>query len=190
MSEDAVTETDEANETSEDTDAQDDLDTLLKTYEESESEEKKDSKEQPDNVALLEELRRERQEREAEKTQKDLQNAVDTIKEHGVDIPDKYIRGALYDLADTDPRFSKAWVNRSSNPRQFNKVLKTLAKELKDDFLDKDLTDTKNDVVSAVKGASKEKGSEEMSEKELRSKILKMNDQEFEKYKRDALKNL
>lgn len=66
-------------------------------------------------------------------TETALKDAVTTVKtaaEALKGLPDKLIRGALYDQADSDPRFMQAFMGRHKNPESWNRVLSAFAQNL------------------------------------------------------------
>ena len=171
MNEQAVTETDTATQATEETDAQD-LDQLLnefdqetKTKEESETDEARQ---------LLVEL-------QTERTERDVEKAVNFIKEEGVDLPESTIMDMIYGRAARDPRFAEAFVQRNRNSDQFKKVLKTFAKSLAQPKNDEDLTKTRKEVVSAVSNASKSPAEEPLD----RTAVAALSDADFNMLKRN-----
>jgi len=68
-----------------------------------------------------------------EATEAALKEAVTTVKTAAdalKGLPDKLIRGALYDQADSDPRFMQAYMGRHKNPESWGKVLNAFAQNL------------------------------------------------------------
>lgn len=155
------------------------LETVLQEFE-AETEPEK-AQEQLNDKARLDRLEQAERDRVKERTIEDVNKAAKDIKtELGVNLPDIFIRGALLAKAEEDPRFLSAWQKRTEDPSKFTKVMKAFAKELKDSFPDTSLTETRNDVISAVKSAATHKVSDGPSKADL----AKMTDAEFAEHKR------
>lgn len=173
-------------------DAQD-LDSLLNEYDEaepqsSESKEAKDSSpEEGEDIKSVVSYVKSVQERELrQQTEADVKKAVETIKD-GFDIPlpDRVVRGVLLDMADQNPKFLRAWSDRHENPAGFNKVLKAIQAQLKQEFgslPDKTLSDERNALASAVRGATK---STTVDEPDDLSNVASKSDAEFNKMLRE-----
>ena len=86
----------------------------------------------------------------------------ETIQEVRGDIPadfmdDDMVEGWLDAQARKDPRLAQAFLQRETNPRQWNKVKAALGKQLNDRFKklpDRQATDDREAVAAAVRGAS------------------------------------
>lgn len=172
MNEQAVTETEAEKPTGEGEGAQD-LDTLLKDYEE-----KVETKQEPDDTEnrLTDEDRNEIREFKKQRLEADINNAVETVRDNlETKLPDWIINGALQYLAIYDNRFQNAWTKRSENKGNWNRVLQGVAQKIANELPDFQSTETRNQVVAAVKGASVRKAdSGEMGD------LSKMSHQEFE----------
>ena len=176
MSEQTPSETDTETQSAE-AETEVDLDSLLQDYETETKPEK--TEEQPNIVEINNFIR----EQTAERTERDIKSAMETVKNNmEIKLPDRLIRGALLVQAE-DPRFIKAWENRKTNPGQYEKILKSIAKEISNDLPDFQATETHNEVVSAVKGASQKKS----TEGELPD-FNKMSDNEFNIWKSRGLR--
>lgn len=135
--------------------AQDELDTLLAQYDEGKSEDKP-KVEQPDPVYQW--AARQMQEQAKKSTDEGITEAIKLVKsESGTQLPDRLIRGYLEALNLEDGRIGSAFKERSKNPDNWNKVLKSAAKQLaKDlsDLPDQTLTQDRDVVTAAVRSAS------------------------------------
>lgn len=173
----AVTETNAETPSVEEEGAQDNLETLLQDYEEEVKGEEKET--DSDISSVVKYIEEERQRKEQETVQADIKTAVDTVKENlEGDLPDWMIEGALQHKAANDARIRNAWVKRGENPKGWNSVLKALAKDISSELTDKQSTETRNEVVAAVKGASQKTTEPEVPD------LGKMSDQDFEMWKR------
>lgn len=192
MTEQAVVEqTEEQSQTaSEEAGAQDmDLDTLLKEFEVEPPETKADEepKLSPDDVREAVRFARESRERSArEATDKAISEAVKVAKDELTDLPvelsDRAVRGLLEAYAGENPKFTQAFVNRHKNPDAWNKALRVVAKDFRNDFspVDRNATDDREAIASAVRAASTPaQRSEETPD------WGRMSDAEFNRRKRD-----
>lgn len=180
-----------ANETApiETVDSAQDLDSLLNEFDASINSTQTKEPEQPNTNELIEFVREEREvrtkQREEEikqQTANDIKSAVSVISEEleGLNLPERLIRGALYDKAENDPRFLQAWTNRSQDPKTFNKILKSFAKEVKGDFdnvPDRQATEDREALAAAVRSANTRSAEPETVD------VTTMSDQEFHAYK-------
>lgn len=178
---------------------EDDLDTLLSQYEdesgESESEPEgkgeADSGEKDEVLKAHEEIKQWRAEQAKERFEKDVGKAVEAIRgELDPEIfDDALVRGWLEAQAQYDPRLSAAWSQRSQDPKTFQKVLEKLQGKFQKKFSslpDKSLSEDREAVTQAVRGASKQApAAEEIDHSDVRN----MSDQEFEQWKSRQMKS-
>ena len=141
----------------EDIGAQDELDTLLAQYDEGQEPTEPPAEKPSEPVvdkrvdALL-----------ARERDNDINNAIDTIMDEvsDVQIPKSMVKGYLFAKESEDPRIGKAFDNRFSDPAGWNRILKGIAQEAKKEFKDlpdKAMTNDRNAVEAAVRGASSTK---------------------------------
>lgn len=167
--------------------AQDDLDALLAEYDNA-NKPVEEPKPQTDIKELVSYVQQEREEKVQAQLKEDVNGAVSTVKESLPDLPvklsDRVVRGFLEGLASEDKRFTQAFENRHSNPKGWNSVLKSAAKELAKEFdVDPEATSSRESVVSAVKSASTKQVQESP---ELSAGTVKnMSDAEFNKTLRE-----
>jgi len=105
----------------------------------------------------------------------------ETIGELPIEISERVYKGVLQQMAyeDQDGRLVKAFQNRFKDPSKWQTVVKTVAKEIKKDFIpkDKQATESWNAVESAVHGAQSSSSTEKPVD------VSKMTDLEFLHYK-------
>ena len=190
------TDTDSQQSSAEGGDAQgEDLDTLLSQWDESAGQDSKESTESASGDAtdsdeakeILADLKREREELWRERTNKEINEIVSNLKEDlPTPLPDRFLKGELYRLADEDPRFMNAFQNRRTNPDRWNKTVKALKKEIAQELqgVDQSTTADREAVASAVRSASKTPPAEkELTEDDINN----MSDSDFEKMKQGML---
>ncbi len=160
-----------------------DLDTLLSEYEsESSKEEPQVAQPEADDINWL---KGQRAAYEREQQDKALSEAAgiikETIGELPIEISERVYKGVLQQMAyeDQDGRLVKAFQNRFKDPSKWQTVVKTVAKEIKKDFIpkDKQATESWNAVESAVHGAQSSSSTEKPVD------VSKMTDLEFLHYK-------
>lgn len=153
------------------------LEDALSEYEvENATEEKKETND--DTKEVVRYIKEERDRRESEQVKSDIKSAVSLVKENlEADLDEDMIEGYMQVKAGRDPRFQQAWVKRGENPKGWESVVKATAKEIQDKMVDKSSTETKNEVVAAVKGATKKTQDAEMPD------FNKMSDQDFQTWK-------
>ena len=184
MNEQAVSETDESVTQTAEAETAQDLDSILNEYES--AQETPQQQAEPDVKSLAERLSAFEQKQAAEQTQKDINNAITTVKD-GLDapIPDEIIEGLLYAKADKNAKFRQAWNERHTNPTGFNKVLKAVQADLKKQFSslpDKGVNEDREALASAVRGS---KSTTVETQDFDGKKIANMSDREFRKSLRD-----
>lgn len=110
----------------------------------------------------------------------DINKAVEKISgEIDVKIPQKAIKGMLFDMANEDKRISDAFDNRYNDPKTWDKVLKAVSKEIGKEFKglpDQKLSNDRELVTAAVRGASKTTVEDEAPD------FSKMSDAEFQNW--------
>jgi hypothetical protein len=70
---------------------------------------------------------------------------------------DTFVKAWIDSRAEEDPRLGQAWVNRHSNPKQFEKIVSGLGREFSKKYgklPDRAATDDRDAVTAAVRGAS------------------------------------
>lgn len=142
----------------------DDLDTLLAQYEkdtESEASSKpgKSGEAQDPNKELMDRLQALEESTARSETRADLNKTIESIR-GDLDpetFDDQFMEAWLDGRARTDPRLSQAWADRHNNPKQFQKVVGSLAKDFEKKFNslpNKEATEDREAVAAAVRGAS------------------------------------
>lgn len=115
--------------------------------------------------------------------------AVKTVKDAaGLDVDDQIVRDLLEGRAQRDTRFRQAFVQRRSNPGAWNKILNSVGAEYASHFkIDRGMTETTDQVVSAVQGAttSRPESNAGPSDKDIR----RMSDAEFHKYTQELMRD-
>ena len=166
---------------------EDDLDALLKQFDETKPEPKPEPKPDeitPDAIKRLEGLERTIAE---ERYRKDMTETLKVVRgDLDPEIFDDTLVEAWIDTqARNDPRLSRAWQERNSNPKQFAKVREQLGKAFAAKFSklpDKQATEDRETVAAAIRGAStKAPKTDDIDEKA----VSKMTDAEFEAFKRN-----
>ena len=119
---------------------------------------------------------------EAQQTKSAIQETVTGIKNLGEnlkDVDNEIIEGMLQSRAARDPRIATAWAMRHQKPSEWNKVAKSLAKELdsKFHFPDRQATEDREALRAAVKSGPVQ--TNEVSIKDLNG----MSDSEFAAFK-------
>ena len=163
-----------------------DFDTVMNEYDAAveTKEEQKPTDDMEAKVRSLEEKLNERTQREEmEKIRTDLNAAAKVISENDVNLPEYIIRGALQELANENPKLVTAWSQRQNNPKGWLNVLRVHAQKMAKDIADLQSTETRNEVVSAVKGASYRK-----ADSDQMKNFSEMSDQEFELFKMGKLR--
>lgn len=165
---------------------EDDLDALLKQFDETKPEPKPEPKPDeitPDAIKRLEGLERMIAE---ERYRKDMAETLKVVRgDLDPEIFDDTLVEAWIDTqARNDPRLSRAWQERYSNPKHFAKVREQLGKAFAAKFSklpDKQATEDRETVAAAIRGAStKAPKTDDIDEKA----VSKMTDAEFEAFKR------
>lgn len=107
-----------------------------------------------DQEKTIEELERRMQIKA--KAEKDLADAIKTVKGDNVPLDDKMVEDILDGMARRNPKLNRAWTIRHKNPELWGKTLKALNKELSGFFAPKDTSasDTDDLVASAVHSAA------------------------------------
>lgn len=128
---------------------------------------------------------------QAERLQADVDKAVDYIHENldeGINIGKRALKSMLNGAAGEDERLRAAFMGRHERPDLYQKTLKALASEWSKEFqpIDKPATETREAVSNAVRSASRQAA----SEPEDFSKVGRMNDVEFDQWKREQSKKL
>lgn len=202
----AVEPTDDGTATSpsEESGAQDEsLETLLQQWEESEAAESGDSDsdtkggqtDKPgststdtDTAELVRWAREERERSIAERAERDVNEAIETLKDGWDDPPpDRVLKGDLHRAAAEDPRFLQAFQQRHRNPEAWKRILKAQQRELRAEFEsrpDREATDDRRAVESAVRSSSR---APQPAAEPSKEDWNKMSDAEFERRKREAL---
>jgi hypothetical protein len=136
-----------------------DLDSLLNEFDSQEQAKPEPEQPKDDNSDVFEYVRQQRDEQVKQQTNQDIQNAVGTMNKEleGLNLPERVVRGMLFDKAENDSRFLQAWTNRHQNPAAFDKILKGLATEIRGDFEslpDKQTNEDREALAAAVRSAN------------------------------------
>lgn len=142
----------------------DDLDALLQEFERpspqyqvQQPEYRPQQAQQPDQTAAIAEQVRQLQGQIASRQYRDdITEAVKVVKGN-LGLNDGIIEGWMHHKALSDPRVAEAWQRRAEQPAQFAKILRGLHKELAQEFSkqpDKQVTEDRDAVAAAVRGAS------------------------------------
>lgn len=128
------------------------------------------------------------QQRDAKKSlDEDINKAVSAVKGASdalSGMPDRFVRGALHDLAASDPRFAQAFMQRQQNPEGWNKVLQAAAQEISKD-LGAPQTDSIQRNRLAVEAAVRGRQSTAPAPQGAPSneELSRMNNAQFNRYK-------
>lgn len=126
----------------------------------------------------------------AKESQREFDNAVDTaVKSIKADdsaakYPDRMIKGHLNALADENPQFKNAFLNRDKNPAAWKKSLDWASKEFSKDISsvpDDQLTSDLEAAQASVRGISNE--APDAPKAKTSAELTKMSDAEFRAYK-------
>ncbi len=114
-----------------------------------------------------------------------VNDAIKTVKEVSrLDLPDKALQGYLNVLADENPRFRQAFLERDVNPARWQEAVRAAGRELAKPAVDENLTQDANDVVQSISRVSKQE-SASSSERPLSEKDFnRMSDAEFKAWER------
>jgi hypothetical protein len=146
----------------------DDLDTLLKEFDQHEpkpvvsSTTKPEPGQEPDLKALAQKFESVEgfvRQQSAVQYKQDMAKTVEAVRG---DLPaeifdDGMIESWLDGQARNDPRLAQAWMERNTNPKQFEKVKVALGKQLAQKFSklpDRQVSEDRASVAAAVRGAS------------------------------------
>lgn len=115
--------------------------------------------------------------------QEDLNKAVANIK-GDLKVPERAAKGWLDQIARERPEIARAFMEQASNPKRWQQIEKVLAKEFVREFkstdIDENVTEDRNAVAAAVRGASTKAPAEtapnysNMSNSELRDEYRKL----------------
>jgi hypothetical protein len=185
-----TTETDVESVTStEESGAQDDLDKLLADFDEetsSQSEQSDQGSEQP-TTSLDDEDKQFLQSLKEQETERQINEEIDRMSEHvpeDVTIPNDVLRAMVEYKAAKNPKIADAFMKRHQNPEAWGKVSKSLVSEISKGFQkqpDKKSTQDREAVIAAVQSASTS------SQEESQPDFSKMNDAQYQKWKRENL---
>lgn len=186
---------------SEENDAQDiDLDSLLADYQESgepdeqpsgdsdKSLTKDELSEKLSRIENIERLLTQEQKTKAEQAAAKAFDETVTAIKGDLDIPDVLVKGFLQQKALDNPKLQHAYADKEVNTSQWAKVEASLQKELHsllDSLPNKEVTETRNQVASAVRNA---KSTTPNSNPENFKTIGQKSDTDFETYKRELFK--
>ena len=138
----------------------DDLDSLLSEFDSQTSQPTPEPQQSSSEVKeLINYMQQEKKEKEAARLNEDLNATFTQVGEMLADkgLPDYLVRGAVYEKAESDPRFRDAFENRGNNPQAWNRVVKALGAQVKRDLEaqpDPQLTADSNALAAAVRGSS------------------------------------
>ena len=124
-----------------------------------------------------------------EKINQDLSQAAEVVK-GDLPLSEEHARAFLEGLAMQKPGIKQAWEQRHDNKEGWNKVLKSLNKELSNTLRqqpDEKATGDHEAVAAAVRTASNKSSSQEASDGPSMSGLSKMTDVQFEQFKRGGL---
>lgn len=180
----------------------DELDTLLAEFDQENSGKEQQNTDQPQNqpdsndvasqVAKLVQAQEARDRKDAERdTQDGIQEAIgwgmEVLKEKEISVPDgteKLFRGFLEAEAQADGRISQAFLNRSSRPSAWKKVVVAKAGEFSK-FFQATGKDTQRETIGAAVAGSR--SSETKGDGPTAKDYGAMTDQEFRREWRKAL---
>jgi len=114
----------------------------------------------PTKIETLANYVEQQQQRELQETfERDVGAAVKALKENDVlsKVPDRFVRGALEELARTDERFMAAWQNRHRDEARFQRVIKGVAEDFATELgsqPDDQLTEDREAVRASVRTQS------------------------------------
>ena len=114
-----------------------------------------------------------------------VSEAVSTMKETAnLQIPDKALVGYLNVLADEDPRFRQAFLNRETAPAVWQAAVKAAGKELASPPIDSNTTEDMSAVSEALTRGSKSKSATSTDAAPTQKDLNKMSDAEFYAWER------
>lgn len=118
----------------------------------------------------------------------DLDKAVKSVKDASpalANVPDRFVRGALKDMADDDPRLRLAWMRRGEDPDGWNKVLQAVAHKIGEEA-GSPQTDSIQRGRVAVEAAVRGRQSQAPAPKGMPSnaELSRMNDAQFNRFKK------
>lgn len=133
------------------------LETLLDEFEEGTQPEPKPDETESDDIASLKaQVQSLVEERSKERTSAGITEAIKVVKGE-MALPDEVFEGLIYSRAEKDPRFLKAFQNRSEHPGQWNKVLTALGTEFSaslESLPDRNLTEARDAMRVSVRNQS------------------------------------
>lgn len=176
--------------TSEDTNVEGSLDSVLSEYDQATSTPDTGSGEAPapvdENQFVVQYVKNQMQQEAAREVQDAVDDAIKTMKSVvDIQIPDKALVGYLNVMADEDPRFKQAFLNRGSNPAVWERALKAAAKELAPDNVDRNVTEDLSSVAEAVTRGSKQESRTQANEAPTKAQFDRMSDAEFREWERN-----
>lgn len=124
---------------------------------------------QPIDVAALATIERRLAEQEARETRRELENLFGRLSD-GTQADAVDAEAYCNAMALRDPRINQAWMQRTSNPRAWGKVETALRQDFTKRYgkkVDKQVTESRDAVASAVRSASTAAPQKEMTDKEI-----------------------
>lgn len=170
---------------------EDDLESLLSEYDGGSAPEKPEQgdDDKVDLETVHKELTEWRKEKARDEYQRDISGVVKGVRgDLDPEAFDDVLVEAWIDAeARKDPRLAKAWQDRKANPRQFDKVVSQLGRSFRKKFAqlpDRNLTEDREAVANAVRGASKQSPTnhDDIDTK----KVAQMSDADFEKFVKEV----
>jgi hypothetical protein len=157
--------------------SEDALDSLLDEFKQK-TEPQKPAVSTEDFSEVVQYVKQQQVESVKKETEEGISSAVASIKEGlDVSVPDRAIRGMLFDLAESNEEFVNAFNNRNNNPQAWNKVLKAFQKEVADEFqIDPGATNDREALKQAVHSSKSE-----TQPTEEQPDYSKMSDADFQK---------
>ena len=147
-----------------------------------------DTATQPNLAAFMQELARDRAERAQEREERmrkadeaDFRDAVATLgKNAELQGKDKMLRGYLISKASEDSRLRALWENRKENPTAWNRALKIMSDEVKEEFVvpNPQLEENQRAMEVSQQSASSSAPPKPKQEEE----VMRMNPAEFEQF--------
>jgi len=135
------------------------------------------------DVAALAALERRIAEQEARDRQRELDNLYNRLAD-GLEATPLRVEGFLNALARRNPQLNDIWNNRMVNPREWERAEAAIRKEMLKEFgkkVDKQATESREAVASAVRSASTAAPPKELSQQD----IVNMSKDDFDKLQRE-----
>jgi DNA-binding NarL/FixJ family response regulator len=179
--------------TTEDTNVEGSLDSILSQYDQASdlssdtgSDVAPAAGNENDTQFVVQYVKNQMQQEAAVEVQGAVDRAIETMKSVvDINIPDKALVGYLNVMADEDPRFKRAFLNRGSNPAVWENALRAAARELAPSNVDKNITEDLSVVTEAITRGARQESRTQSSEAPTKASFDRMSDTEFREWERN-----